>query len=122
MGGDCDADRGSHMSAKIKHLAPISDEPQASHCGAKWTEELKAIVNALIDLATRVLESNGAQLVLNEVVTAEELSARLKISVSTIEEFARKGKLKGAFRVGKHWRFDVDVLRTSLSIDENDES
>jgi excisionase family DNA binding protein len=81
-----------------------------------WPAELKAIIDSLIDLAVRVMETNRTQLPLNEVLTAEELSTRLKIPGSTIEELARKGKIPGAFRVGKHWRFDLDVLRTALPI------
>ena len=77
--------------------------------------ELKSIVNMLVDLAARILEENGNKLALNEVLTAEELAARLKVPLSTIEELARKGKLPGSFRVGKHWRFDVELLRSALT-------
>jgi excisionase family DNA binding protein len=99
------------MTAKVKHLVPIGITPQSQ---LDWPTELKAIVDSLIDLATRVIDSNGTALTLNEVLTAEELSERLKIPASTIEELARKGKLAGAFRVGKHWRFDLDALRSNL--------
>jgi len=68
----------------------------------------------LIDLAARSFASNGTKLILNEIVTVEELASRLKVPSSTIEELARKGKLPGAFRVGKHWRFDLDLLRATL--------
>jgi excisionase family DNA binding protein len=82
--------------------------------GQSWPDELKEIVNAVIDLAVRSFAARGSNLVLNEVLNADELSTRLKVPVSTIEELARKGKLPGAFRVGKHWRFDLDRLRMTL--------
>ena len=85
-----------------------------------WPDELKEIANAIIDLAARSFAASGPILVLNEVVTADELSTRLKVPVSTIEELARKGKLPGAFRVGKHWRFDLDRLRSTLPTSDGD--
>jgi excisionase family DNA binding protein len=84
-----------------------------------WPEELKHILSALVDLAERMLASKESKLALNEVLTPEELATRLKIAASTIEELARKGKLPGAFRVGKHWRFDVDLLRAQLAVQES---
>src|SRR5215471_12004608 len=92
-------------------------EPKNGSCD-NWPAELKAIVGSLIDLAVRVMETNRTQLPLNEVLTAEELSTRLKIPGSTIEELARKGKIPGAFRVGRHWRFDLDVLRSGLPVQD----
>jgi excisionase family DNA binding protein len=85
-----------------------------------WPDELKEIVNAVIDLAARSFAARGPNLVLNEVLSADELSTRLKVPVSTIEELARKGRLPGAFRVGKHWRFDLDLLRASLPAEGHD--
>jgi hypothetical protein len=80
------------VTAKVKHLGPYQPNVEPSN----WSDELKSIMCALIDLVGRMLvESSGTKLVLNEVLTAEELSARLKIPVSTVEELARKGKLKG---------------------------
>lgn len=81
-----------------------------------WPDELKKILGALIDLASVAIASQNNALSLNAVLTAEELARRLKIPVSTIEELARKGKLSGAFRIGKHWRFDIDALRGSLDV------
>ena len=83
-----------------------------------WPQELKLIAEMLIDLAARTFEAKGTRLVLNEVLTAEELAVRFKVPVSTVEELARKGKLPGAFRVGKHWRFDLDLLRSALPSDD----
>jgi len=93
-------------------------EPK-NDCSENWPAELKAIVGSLIDLAVRVMETNTTQLTLNEVATPEEISERLKIPVSTIEEPARKGKITGAFRIGKHWRFDLDALRTKVSAENS---
>ena len=105
------------MHTRVKPLAPKSEADE--RCNGSWPEELKLIANMLVDLAARNLESNGKKLVLNEIFTVEELAIRLKVPISTIEELARKGKLPGAFRVGKHWRFDLDILRAALPIDEN---
>ena len=87
-----------------------------------WSEELKIIFGSLVDLAVGVMVAPGAKLVLNEILTVDELAARLKVPSSTIEELARKGKLPGAFRVGKHWRFDLDRLRVDLSNTKDKES
>jgi excisionase family DNA binding protein len=95
------------METIFKFGQPDSD-PQ------NWPDELKKILNALIDLASVAIASHNNTLSLNAVLTAEELANRLKIPVSTIEELARKGKLSGAFRIGKHWRFDIDALRGHL--------
>src|SRR6266478_6023913 len=108
------------MSAKVKHLVPLSE--QQGESSSNWPDELKQIIGMLIDLVARALSANGQKLMLNEVLTADELAAKLKIPVSTVEELARKKKLTGAFRIGKHWRFDLDVLRLSLSIGDNDDS
>lgn len=109
----CEAsDEGETMSRAVRHLVPMPKGDQLSR--DDWPSELKVIVGSLIDLAARVIESQGSALTLREVLTAEELSERLKIPVSTVEELARKGKLAGAFRVGKHWRFDLDALRNNL--------
>jgi excisionase family DNA binding protein len=102
------------MSA-IKTDSPQNDaEHHSVGCIETWPEELKAILGQIIDLAARTLVQTGNSLVLNEILTTEELAARFKIPVSTVEELARRGKLPGAFRVGKHWRFDLDSLRASL--------
>ena len=107
------------MREKITHLVPMSVEPP----GDNWPDELKIILASLVDLAAKVLQSNNStKLFLNEVVNAEELSARLKVPSSTIEELARTGKLKGAFKVGRHWRFDMDVLRGTLPTTGEEES
>jgi excisionase family DNA binding protein len=107
------------MSAKIEHLLPLSDESKGNDCSRTWPDELKKILGALIDLSVRVVAANGKRFILNEILTAEELAARLKVPLSTIEELARRGKLPGAFRVGKHWRFDLDLLRTALPIGDS---
>lgn len=108
------------MSVLDKQRPIISDEPEIYPESVSWPKELKAILGALIDLATRVTATNKQALLLNEVLTSEELAARFKVPISTIEELARKGKLPGAFRVGKHWRFDLDRLRLGLPEGEGD--
>ena len=45
-----------------------------------------------------------------KIMTSEEVSAFLRIPVSTIYELAKKGKLRGV-KFGKHWRFlEQDIL------------
>ncbi len=102
------------MNGKITHLLP--QEPPAGGRGVDWADELKTILSALVDLTTRVILENGQKFSLNEVLTAEELAKRFKLPISTVLEMARLGKLPGAFRVGKHWRFDLDVLRKSVDL------
>mgnify|MGYP001160749351 CR=1 FL=1 len=41
---------------------------------------------------------------MNEILTAEEVAALLKISTYKVREYARQGKLP-ARKVGKAWRF-----------------
>lgn len=45
-----------------------------------------------------------------KIMTIQEVSAFLRIPVSTIYELAKKGKLHGV-KFGKHWRFlEDDIL------------
>lgn len=98
----------------IKQLISISDEPDAALNERDWSDELKDILGKLVDLAAKMLHADARKLTLQEIITAGELADRFKVPSSTIEELARKGKIPGAFRVGKHWRFDVDALRVGL--------
>jgi excisionase family DNA binding protein len=98
--------------AKVKHLVEYQSELE------KDSAELRNHLHALIDFFVASLapsESNRRRVALHEVLTVDELAGRLKVPRSTIEEMARAGKLPGAFRIGKHWRFDLDVLRANLS-------
>ena len=46
----------------------------------------------------------------NRIMTVQDISAFLKIPVSTIYILAKQGKLKGA-KFGRHWRFlEQDIL------------
>lgn len=48
-----------------------------------------------------------------ETVTAEEVAAKLRITVQTVYRHARRGVIPG-FRVGRLWRFyesDIDAHR-----------
>jgi len=100
------------MSAKVRHLVPTESGTGDSN---NLAADLKLILDALVDLAAKTLSAQGHKLVLNEIATVEELAQKFKIPESTIIELARRGKLRGAFRVGKHWRFCLDTLRTSLA-------
>jgi excisionase family DNA binding protein len=96
---------------KVNHLAEYERESEKDPA-----EDLRRALNSLVEFALKTLapSENGKGLALREVLTAEELAGRLKLPESTVLEMARSGKLPGAFRVGKHWRFDVDVLRAQL--------
>jgi excisionase family DNA binding protein len=100
------------MAANVKHLVPLehneSSEPE-------WSKELKQILGQLVDLAATMLSAHQVSFSLENVVTAEELADRLRLPKSTILELARTRKLP-AFRVGKHVRFDLDVLRKALTL------
>jgi excisionase family DNA binding protein len=104
--------------AKLTRLVEYELEPEKNPA-----DELRNHLHALVDLFVTTLvpvESGSRRLGLREVLTPEELAERLKISRSTIEEMARSGKLPGSFRVGKHWRFDLDSLRDQLPLDTKD--
>ena len=98
------------MSANIKHLIPLSQEPETEPA---WARELKEILCRLVDIGVGLVSSNGTRLILREVLTVQELAERFKVPESTLEELARTGKLP-AFKVGKHWRFDLDLLKKEL--------
>ena len=99
------------MAANVKHLVPL-ERNESSEPG--WSKELKQILGQLVDLAAMMLSVNQVSFSLDNVVTAEELAERLRLPKSTILELARTGKLP-AFRIGKHVRFDMDVLRKHLT-------
>jgi excisionase family DNA binding protein len=97
---------------KVKHLTEYKNPAVNTTAG-----DLYSHLHALVDFfVTEVTAPKAAQaLTLREVLTAEELADRLKIPLGTVSAMARTGKLPGAFRVGKHWRFDLDLLRAGLS-------
>lgn len=46
----------------------------------------------------------------NKILTIQEVSAYLKIPVSTIDYLAQQGKLQGR-KFGRHWRFlEEDII------------
>ncbi len=47
---------------------------------------------------------------MTEFLSVSDLSKKLNIPKSTIYDFARKGKIPGVFRIGKHWRFRADMI------------
>jgi hypothetical protein len=82
------------MSNNRKHS--VGDGGVLPDPGKKaWPDELKQLAGALIDLAAESLASRRQNLVLVEILTADELSDRFKVPVSTIEELARKRKIAG---------------------------
>ena len=100
--------------AKVNHLVEYERQPEKEPA-----EELRNHLYALVDFFVMSLPpsaSDRRRLALREVLTADEIAEKLKVPKSTIEEMARAGKLPGAFRVGKHWRFDLDLLSTELSV------
>lgn len=101
------------MSANVKHLVPLTREQKFE---PPWSKELKSLLCRFVDLVPLIFNTRDEAPTLREVLTPDELAERLKLPKSTVEELARTGKLP-AFRVGKHWRFDLDVLRKSLNIE-----
>ena len=102
------------MTTSVKHLIPLPKDTKAEPA---WAGELKDLLSRLVDLAVSLVSSQKQGLVLKNILTPEELSERLKLPLSSIYEAARNGRLP-AFRVGKHWRFDLDVLREALAKEE----
>jgi len=98
------------MSANVKHLVPLPQEPEAEPA---WAMELKEILCRLVDIGVGLISSTETRLVLREILTVQEIAERFKLHDSTVEELARIGKLPG-FKVGKHWRFDLDLLKKEL--------
>ena len=47
----------------------------------------------------------------DDVMTIDELAAYLKLSKSSLYQFARAGKVPGA-KIGRTWRFHKDVIDT----------
>ncbi len=98
------------MTISAKHLIPLQKDTKAEPL---WAQELKDLLGRLVDIAASLVSFNDKGLVLKEVLTPKELAERLKLPESTVEEMARSGKLP-AFRVGKHWRFDLDILKKAF--------
>lgn len=44
------------------------------------------------------------------VLTPAEAASLLRVSVTTVKDWARAGDLPGAFKVGKEWRVERDAL------------
>jgi excisionase family DNA binding protein len=44
-----------------------------------------------------------------DIMTIEELSAYLKVSISTLYKLAREGKIP-ANKIGRHWRFHKQAI------------
>jgi len=100
------------MGASVKHLVPLRRKENSE---PEWAKELKEILSRLVDLAAGVLSAGEKTPTLEHVLTPKELAERLKLPESTVLEMARSGKLP-AFRLGKHWRFDLEVLRKTLNV------
>ena len=102
------------MGSSVKHLIPLPKDTKAEPA---WAGELKDLLCRLVDLGASLVLSQKRGLVLENILTPEELAERFKLPKSTVEEMARSGKIP-AFRVGKHWRFDLDVLKKALDKEE----
>ena len=51
---------------------------------------------------------------LDDILTPEELSEKLKIPLSTIFLYARMFELPG-FKIGKHWRFKRSAINEMIT-------
>ena len=58
---------------------------------------------------------------LDDVLTIEELANYLKVSKSTLYKLVQEGKIPGQ-KVGKHWRFHLDVIERWRGNDTPNES
>ena len=50
----------------------------------------------------------------DQILTIQELSDYLKVSVSTLYKLVREGSIP-SFKVGKHWRFHRDAIDRWIS-------
>ena len=66
--------------------------PDRENDNSGWATEMKAIMGSLIDLAVRMLETNNTKLGLNEVLTTEEISSRLKSPFPPSRNWPAKAK------------------------------
>jgi len=47
---------------------------------------------------------------MTDILTVKDLSKKLKVNKRLIYLFARQRQIPGAFRFGKQWRFDADMI------------
>lgn len=48
------------------------------------------------------------------LVTAETAAQRLSVTPRTVKNWARSGAIRGAYKVGRTWRFNLDEVFASL--------
>lgn len=58
---------------------------------------------------------------MNEVLTVEEVAAKLRVSEPVVRKLLRQGRLKGC-KVGKEWRILESTLEAYLRGDQGDNS
>ena len=56
---------------------------------------------------------------MEQYLTLTELSTELRISRITLGRLSREGKIPGAFRVGRSWRYSVPMLRRWMEVADN---
>jgi len=47
---------------------------------------------------------------MTKLLTAEDLSKRLRVPKRSVYKFAQEGLIPGGFRIGRHWRFHEDLV------------
>jgi len=47
---------------------------------------------------------------MEKLLTIKDLSARWQVGTRSIYSMAQAGKIPGALRIGKHWRFREDLI------------
>lgn len=52
------------------------------------------------------------QQTLSVLLTTDEAARFLRVSTKTLREMAQKGKIPGAFRIGRRWRFPLQSLES----------
>ena len=49
---------------------------------------------------------------MTEFLTVSDLAKKFKIPKRSIYDFARKGIIPGAIKIGRHWRFRQDMVES----------
>jgi excisionase family DNA binding protein len=53
---------------------------------------------------------NDTETIMTQFLTPVDLAKLLQVPLRSIYNFAQQGKIPGAFKVGKHWRFREDMI------------
>ena len=54
------------------------------------------------------------------LLTADELGQKLQVTAKTVRIWANEGRIKGAYRVKSHWRFNLEAVLNSMQTSSSD--